>query len=99
MSMVRTQETAYRARLGFEAAIDVHFLRQRREVIDYTVVLLARERGQLERYAFTTTLTEITTCTDTIEKVSSSLPRSFIEAPRVRLCRARSKRSEAATER
>ncbi len=48
MSMIRTQETTYRARLGFEVAIDVHFLRRRREVIDYTVVLLARERGELQ---------------------------------------------------
>ncbi|HTC60332.1 MAG TPA: hypothetical protein VK691_09490 [Solirubrobacteraceae bacterium] len=46
--MVRLHETSYRARLDFEAVIDVHFLRKGKEVIDYTVVLLARERGELQ---------------------------------------------------
>lgn len=45
--MVRLRETSYRARLDFDAAIDVRFLRRRREVIDYTVVLLALELGDL----------------------------------------------------
>jgi hypothetical protein len=45
--MVRVHETSYRARLDFEAAIDVRFLRQRTEVIAYAVVLLTRERGML----------------------------------------------------
>jgi hypothetical protein len=42
---VRTHETKYRDRLGAEAAIDVRFFIRQRAVTDYTVVLLARDRG------------------------------------------------------
>lgn len=45
--MVRVHETSYRTRLNFEAAIDVRFLRRRMEVVNYAVVLLVREHGEL----------------------------------------------------
>jgi hypothetical protein len=45
---MRTHETSYRTRLDFEAVIDVRFLTRRGEVIDYAVVLLVRERGELQ---------------------------------------------------
>ena len=46
--MVRVHETSYRTRLSFEAILDVRFLRQRNEVIDYVVVLLVQEGGVMK---------------------------------------------------
>lgn len=43
--MMRTHETSYRDGLGAEAAIDVRFFTRYGEVTDYTVVLLATDRG------------------------------------------------------
>ncbi len=40
-------ETSYRDRLDPDAAIDVRFRTLRGSVVEYTVVLLARERGEL----------------------------------------------------
>jgi hypothetical protein len=42
--MVRAHETSYRDELDVNAAIDVRFLVQRGEVVDYAVVLLVKER-------------------------------------------------------
>jgi hypothetical protein len=43
--MVRTHETTYRVRLDFDVAMDVRFVTHRMSVVDYAIVLLARERG------------------------------------------------------
>ncbi len=40
-------ETRYRARLGGGAAMYVFFVTQRRTVVEYAVVLMARENGRL----------------------------------------------------
>jgi hypothetical protein len=41
--MARTHETTYRYELDLDVAIDVRFLTQRREVVDYVVVVLVEE--------------------------------------------------------
>lgn len=43
--MVRASETSYRDRLDTDAAMDVRFLTQGISVVDYAIVLLAREHG------------------------------------------------------
>jgi hypothetical protein len=45
--MVREQETSYRDELDFGAVKDVRFVTRGTEVIEYAVVLLAREGEQL----------------------------------------------------
>ncbi len=95
--MARTHETNYRYELDLDVAIDVRFLAQLGEVVDYAVVLLVEEHTSGMQCVSTTTLIRCTTCTDTIEQARSRRPSSFIEAPRARLYRARSRRFEAAT--
>lgn len=43
--MVRTHETSYRDEFDIDVAIDVRFFTRQGVVADYTVVLLAKERG------------------------------------------------------
>lgn len=46
LSGVPLRETSYRYELSDYADIDVRYLRRRRTVVDYVVVLLAYERGE-----------------------------------------------------
>lgn len=43
--VVRVHETSYRDRLDTDVAMDVRYLTQGIDVIDYAIVLLAREHG------------------------------------------------------
>lgn len=96
---MRTHETSYRDELDAEAAIDVRFFTRRGDVVDYAVVLLVEERDAWHAVRVMTTFTRCMTCTDTIGQARSRRLRRFIEAPRAKLCRARSGRFGAATAR
>ena len=87
--MVRVHETSYRTRLSFEAILDVRFLRQRNEVIDYVVVLLVQEGGVMKAVR----VYDNTHGDHDMHRYNrdgvSKLPRRFIEDLPVRRCAAR----------
>jgi hypothetical protein len=76
----------------------IDFTTERREVIDYSVVLLVDEGERMETVSVCTTgLMESTSCTDTREKAASSPLRSSTAVPLGEVCARRSERSSMVT--